>query len=84
MRRRSSCEGQVPGALLPVSHQIRDSVSHKSPRSRLRECQKSPSFESLGNVKRVPALSGELGYLSKIIFTFVWGAGSSMTPGLGI
>ena len=42
MRRRSSCEGQVPGALLPVIHQIRDSVSHKSPRSCLRECRKSP------------------------------------------
>lgn len=30
--RRRSCEGQVPSALLPVIHQIRDSVSHKSPR----------------------------------------------------
>lgn len=63
--RRKSCtcaEGAardpVPWALLPVIHQIRDAVSHMSLRP-LRECQKCP------------CLLGELGYLSKIIFTLV-------------
>ena len=42
--RRRGCEGQVPPALTPLIHQIRDSVSHKSPRPLLRERGKSPCF----------------------------------------